>query len=209
MDMDCLLENDILVNWLLQYGGLALFFLLAIGIVALPVPEETLMVLTGLAMHSGKLPITSTIIAAYGGSICGITMSYWLGRTAGVYFFHKYGKWLGIREKQLQKVHIWFEHWGKWTLLFGYFIPGVRHFTGFTAGTTDLEYKHFALFAYTGAIFWVSTFLSIGYFFGNYCFAVLKGLELSGEEIVIGSIVLACGGYIAYRYIKRKRHHHN
>ena len=43
--MDALLDCTELSNWILQYGSIALFILLMLGIIALPVSEETLMVI--------------------------------------------------------------------------------------------------------------------------------------------------------------------
>ncbi len=103
-------------------------------ILALPIPEETLMVVAGALMSHGKLEIPQTIIAAFLGSLCGITSSYLLGRTAGHFLVHRYGKWIGVGQKQLDKAHLWFERFGKWTLFIGYFVPGLRHFTGFLQG---------------------------------------------------------------------------
>lgn len=167
--MEYLPDMENFSNWLLQYGGFALFGLLALGIVALPIPEETLMVVAGALMYHEKLTIPSTLMGAYLGSMCGITLSYILGRTAGHYLTHRYGRFLGLTEKRLKKAHDWFEKYGRWSLVVGYFIPGIRHFTGLVAGTTDLEWEYFTVFAYTGALIWVSTFLSIGYFFNEYC----------------------------------------
>lgn len=197
--MDFLPEQSTLFLWLEHYGSLVLFILLALGIIALPVPEETLMIVGGILMRQGVLNITATPLAAFGGSITGITISYLLGRTAGHYLVHHYGNYIGLTEKRLERIHIWFEKLGKWTLFIGYFIPGVRHFTGFFAGMTELHYKQFALFAYSGAIFWVSTFLGIGYFFGGYCFEVYTNLKLGWVEIISGfviSIILLC----VYKY---------
>lgn len=205
--MECLTNNEGLVQWIIYYGPIALFCLLAVGILALPVPEETLMVLTGIVMQSETIPIIETTLAAYGGSMCGITMSYFVGRTAGIFFVHKYGKWVGLNDKILDKVHQWFDKWGKWTLVVGYFIPGVRHFTGLIAGTSKLEFGTFALFAYVGAVLWVSTFLSIGYFFGNYCMSFLKALEMPGEEVVIGISLTAAALAAFYFWYKRRNNH--
>ena len=174
--MELLSENSTLSLWLLHYGSFALFGLLAVGIIAVPVPEETLMVLAGVLMSQGNLSVVATPLAAFLGSVCGISVSYWLGRTAGHNFLHRYGKWVGLTEKRLKKAHNWFERFGTWTLLIGYFIPGLRHFTGFSAGSTDLELNRFALFAYSGALLWVSTFLSVGYFFGDYWVAFFARL---------------------------------
>lgn len=153
--------------WLLHYGSFALFVLLALGIFALPIPDETLMLIAGTFIASGKLYAVPTFIAAMLGAISGISISYIIGRTAGTFLVHKYGHWLGLTEAKLRRVHNWFERIGRWALLIGYFIPGVRHLTGYAAGITEMAYKHFALFAYSGAIIWVSVFLSLGYYVGN------------------------------------------
>jgi len=200
--MDALAENSTLQMWLIQYGSIALFFLLAIGILALPVPEETLMVIAGALMNLGKLPMLQTIIAAIMGSLCGITASYILGRTAGQFLIHRYGRWVGIRQEQLDKAHAWFERFGKWTLFFGYFIPGIRHFTGFSAGMTSLHFRDFALFAYSGALIWVATFLSFGYFFGNYGYSVFENIEVSVDDIMT---VLLLAIFIFLIYLVKKR----
>lgn len=188
--MECLLENEYLSAWLLQYGSFALFSLLVVGIIALPVPEETLMVVTGILMGQGKLNIPVTVFAAYAGSICGITISYLLGKTLGYYFVHRYGSWVGLTEKKLAKAHLWFERVGKWALVIGYFIPGVRHFTGFSVGTTKMQYGKFALFAYTGALLWVSTFLSLGYFYSDQCITIFDSIKIGGEALIVAIFVL-------------------
>ena len=54
---------------------------------------------------------------------------------------------------------------GKWALIIGYFIPGVRHLTGYVAGGLRLPWRYFALFAYSGALLWVSLFIGAGYVF--------------------------------------------
>ena len=66
---------------------------------------------------------------------------------------------------------------GHWALTFGYFVPGVRHLTAYAAGMSDLEYPEFALFAYSGGVLWVSTFLGLGYFLGDRWEAVQSHIE--------------------------------
>lgn len=199
--MNCFIENELLLNLLLNYGSLVLFSALILGIIALPIPEETLMVFAGAFMNQGILLIPSTLLAAYLGSMIGITVSYYLGKTGGKYIILKHGKWVGITEKHFEKAKNWFQHYGKWSLFVGYFIPGVRHFTGLTAGTTDVEYKQFALYAYSGALVWVTTFLSVGYFFGKYCFTILEMLDRQIVLIIIAAVVCL----IVYYYFKVMR----
>lgn len=181
---------DMFNVWLLNYGGLALFILLALGIIALPVPEETLLVFSGYLISQGTFIFIPTFIAAYLGSVCGITVSYLIGSTGGFYIAKKYGSYVGISEKKLAMAHDWFERFGKWVLFIGYFVPGVRHFTGVFAGISTLEYQHFALFAYSGAFFWVLLFLCVGYFFGNYYQNILKIVENNVELSVLTIIAV-------------------
>lgn len=182
--MECIDLNQTFVHLLLEYGSLVLFILLVLGIIALPIPEETLLIFSGALIAKGILHMHSTILAALAGSLCGISISYLLGLTGGHYLVKRYGNWVGITIKRLEQAKEWFNRFGKWSLFIGYFIPGVRHFTGFTAGTAGVEYHHFALFAYSGAVVWIATFLSLGYFFGEYCFSFLQEINLETVAII-------------------------
>lgn len=209
--LDILPDNESLTWWITHYGSITLFVLLLLGIVAFPIPEETLMVITGFLISQGTVSLIPNVIAAYLGSMCGITISYLVGRFIGKYVILKYGGWIGITEQRMLKTHYWFEEYGKWTLVIGYYIPGVRHFTGLLAGTAYLEYREFAKFAYFGAFIWVTTFLSLGYFvgdyclkFGNYCIDVFHEIEISDTWITVGIViaVLAIAIYIRKRFFK-------
>jgi membrane protein DedA with SNARE-associated domain len=201
--MDCVIINETFAHWLVEYGSFVLFFLLVLGIIALPIPEETLLVFSGALMAQKILNIPSTIVAAVAGSLCGITISYLLGLTGGSYLVQTYGSWIGLTPNRMEHAKTWFNRFGKWSLFIGYFIPGIRHFTGFTAGTARVEYHHFALFAYTGGIFWITTFLSLGYFFGDYCFAFLEEINFK-LVILIGTAALLVAGYIFWKKWSRK-----
>jgi membrane protein DedA with SNARE-associated domain len=204
--MDFIPDQETMRWWLLHYGFFSFFLLLALGVFALPVPDETLMVVAGALIKNGEMLFFPTYVAALLGSMAGITLSYVLGKTVGSRFLHRYGSIFGITEQKLEVAHNWFSHYGKWTLTFGYFIPGIRHLTGFAAGSSDLAFPQFALFAYTGAAIWATSFLSIGYFLGHYWkdFVVyweeIDHYTLSG--IGIGLALLALG-YFVYRKWKR------
>ena len=154
-------------SWITQYGYAGLFVLLMFGIVGLPVPDETLLVFCGYLIWKGRLQPVATFLAGLAGSISGITLSYWLGRTYGHRVIAKYGNLLGATEERIARVHRWFSRIGLWLLAVGYFIPGVRHFTALVGGTAELEFGPFALFAYAGAAVWVAFFLTLGYVVGE------------------------------------------
>ncbi|HTY64288.1 MAG TPA: DedA family protein [Acidobacteriota bacterium] len=163
--------------WIAHYGYMAIFLLLVLGIVGLPVPDEWLLTFAGYLIYKGHLQFWPAFAAAALGSMCGITVSYGLGRSLGLFLIHHYGRLFRVSQKDLDRVHSWFDRFGRWTLLFGYYVPGVRHFTAVVAGTSKMEYHLFAVFAYAGALIWTTTFVWLGYGFGDQWSAVLKAVE--------------------------------
>ena len=122
---------------------------------------------SGYLVYRGQFHFLPAVLTAYAGSICGITISYTIGRTGGLFLIHKYGSYVHFTKERLDRVHNWFERMGRWALFFGYFMPGIRHFTAIIAGSSELEPHVFAMFAYSGGLLWVISFVSLGYFLGE------------------------------------------
>ena len=184
--------------WISQYGYPAIFCLLVLGIVGLPVPDETLLTFTGYLVFRGDLRLPLAFAAAFTGSVCGITLSYVLGRTFGIALIHRYGKYVWIREEHVNRAHEWFERVGTWGLTFGYFVPGVRHFTAYAAGISSLEYPRFAAYAYSGALLWAATFIALGYFLGERWEVVSKNIHHKAAVVTVIAAALA-GAYWLWR----------
>ena len=53
---------------LTQYGYLAIFSLLVLGIIGLPVPDETLLTFTGYLVYQGHLSLPLALLSAFAGS---------------------------------------------------------------------------------------------------------------------------------------------
>jgi len=151
-----------------HYGYLGLFGLLMFGIIGIPVPEETLLTFAGVLVYRGHLELLPTLLAAFLGSCCGITVSYGLGRGVGRVVTKRFGRFVRVTPEQMDRVEEWFERVGHWALLWGYFLPGIRHLTALVAGGTRLRYRDFALFAYGGAFLWSLTFVSLGALAGRH-----------------------------------------
>jgi len=190
------MEQHVLA-WIAQYGYLAIFSLLVLGIVGLPVPDETLLTFTGYLVFRGHLSLAPAFLAGFAGSACGITLSYTLGRTFGLALIHRYGRYLRITEEHVEKAHAWFRRAGHWSLTIGYFIPGVRHFTAYAAGMSALEYPTFALFAYAGAALWAGTFIGLGYLLGERWQAVQANIDHYIAACAVAIVVLAAA-YLAW-----------
>jgi membrane protein DedA with SNARE-associated domain len=191
------MEQHILA-WITEYGYAAIVALLMLGIVGLPVPDETLLTFTGYLVFRGTFRLPLAFAAAFAGSACGITVSYSLGRIFGLKLIHRYGRYVRIREDHVEKAHAWFRKAGHWSLTFGYFIPGVRHLTAYAAGMSALEAPQFALFAYLGACLWVSAFLSLGYFLGDRWESVEHNIHHYLVYLTLAGVI-ALAGYFVWR----------
>jgi membrane protein DedA with SNARE-associated domain len=182
-----------LLEWLSHYGYAGLFLLLVLGIVGLPVPDETLLVFSGYLISKGRLHPALTFFSGLCGSVTGISVSYLIGRGFGYGFVQRYGRYVHLSPERIEFVNQWFHRIGHWLLTIGYFIPGIRHFTAFVAGMSNLEYQTFAAFAYPGAAIWIASFLALGYFVGDKWQTTLAALHhyLVAITIAVGVIVSA------------------
>lgn len=190
--------------WIHQYGYAGIFSLLTLGIVGLPVPDEWLLTFSGYLVFKKTLMFVPTFGAAFCGSACGITISYTLGRIFDTYVVVKYGSYLHITPAMLARVHSWFERRGRWTLLVGYFIPGVRHLTGYVAGASELSFSNFALFAYSGAFCWAAAFITLGYYLGEEWNRVLESLD-NTKILMIGFAAAAAIVWFVFVYMRRRK----
>ncbi|MFD7522034.1 bifunctional DedA family/phosphatase PAP2 family protein [Paenibacillus chitinolyticus] len=153
---------DFLTNLISQYGYGLIFLFLFLEMLALPLPGEMMMSYIGLSIYEHKLNWLLSIVSANTGILAGVTLSYWIGYRLGRPFIEKYGHRVHLSEERVNKLTRWFEKYGEKILFVAYFIPGIRHVTGYFCGVTRMTFRRYALFAYTGAIFWASLFISLG-----------------------------------------------
>ncbi|WP_377866647.1 DedA family protein [Bacillus sp. R86525] len=145
-----------------DYGYLAIFLMLLLGIVGLPIPDEVIMTVVGYFTNINVLNYELAILVSFVGALLGTVISYMIGKKAGRPFIDKYGKWIGLKEKRMNKVAKWMEKYGPYSLVFGYFIPGTRHITCYLSGVSKMNLKTYILFAAIGAFLWCFTFITIG-----------------------------------------------
>jgi membrane protein DedA with SNARE-associated domain len=196
--------REIAFQWIGLHGYAGIFSLLVFGIVGLPVPDEWLLTFSGYLVFKQTLRFIPTFAAAFLGSACGITLSYALGRIFDAYVLLKYGSYVHITPDRLKRVHSWFERRGRWTLLAGYFIPGVRHLTGYVAGASELSFPNFALFAYTGAFCWAAAFITLGYMLGEEWNRVLQSIDET-KFTMIGLAAAVIAGWLIFGYLRRRK----
>ncbi|WP_052476491.1 DedA family protein [Cohnella kolymensis] len=157
---------EYLTHLLEQYGYAVLFTALWLEMLALPLPGEFLMSYAGLIVYQGHLTWLTSIVVAGLGVCLGMTSSYWIGYRLGRPFFEKHGRRIHLGPDKLDRVSGWFQRYGNKLLIIAYFIPGVRHITGYFSGITRLPFRKYAAFAYPGAIIWVTVFITLGKLLG-------------------------------------------
>lgn len=150
-----------------QYGYIVLLIALMLELIAFPLPGEVLMTYCGYLIYENKMNWLISVTVATLGVCIGITISYYIGRVLEVDFFEKHGRYVHMDKKRLDKISLWFETYGNKLLIVAYFIPGVRHVTGYFSGITKVNYKKFAMNAYLGAFIWTTTFISLGKVLGT------------------------------------------
>jgi membrane protein DedA with SNARE-associated domain len=194
-----------LLQWIAAYGPPALFGLLFLGVFGLPVPDETLLTFAGVMVREGRLHVVPTVLAAVLGSMGGITLSYVVGRTFGLGVVDRFGRAFHVTRDDVARVERWFERSGRWLLMFGYFIPGVRHFTALVAGSSGLPAPVFARYAYTGAALWAATFITLGWYVGPAWEAALAAAHRHLAVAIVAIVILGGGYAIIHGWWLRRR----
>ncbi|MCJ8007389.1 VTT domain-containing protein [Lederbergia wuyishanensis] len=197
------MEN--ILSYIDQYGYIVLFIALMLELIALPVPGEILMSYAGYLVFQGHLNWAFCILAAGIGSCVGMTVAYGIGYKLGYPFIEKHGHRFHMGPDRLNRVSNWFSRHGNKMLIFGFFIPGVRHITGYFSGITRLPFKIYLIFAYTGAFMWTATFITIGKLLGPQWDQFHNSVK---KYLIIGALIGAVIFILIYLYRKNKQKLH-
>ncbi|MCL6586641.1 MAG: DedA family protein [Anoxybacillus sp.] len=186
-----------------HFGYIGIMIALAGGIIGLPVPDEVLLTYVGYNVSTGMMSYPLTLTCSFAGALLGITISYYLGIRLGSPFLHKFGPKLHITEKRIEQAKVLFTKMGPFVLFIGYFIPGIRHVSAFLAGINEYRFKKFSIFAYTGAFFWVFTFITLGRTLGRDWKMVKQYAEHYSSYLIPLFVVVAIISF--FFYLKNKK----
>ena len=101
--------------------------------------------------------------------------------------------------RHLPQVEVWFERYGKWTLFFGYFIAGLRHFTALAAGMSKVKIAHLRCSTLIRAACLGGLFRFIGYYLGAEWESLARSFN-RGALIAAGIVaVIAVAGWFLRR----------
>src|SRR6185436_16001471 len=140
------------------YAGAA--GLMALESMIAPVPSEAAMPFVGFQVADGKWSLWPAIAATSAGSLIGSLLSYWMGYYGGKPFVLKVGKYLLLKQRDLERTERFCnERSGPWWLFVSRFIPVVRHFVSIPAGIGRMPMVPFLTATLIGATMWNTSLL--------------------------------------------------
>ncbi|WP_138751460.1 DedA family protein [Paenibacillus sinopodophylli] len=194
---------DLLLTIIDEIGYFALFLVLCLGLIGLPIPNEAVVMTGGALSDSGLLmPIPAFIMTCLG--ICSaMTFGYSIVRFAG----SKLSNWFSSKKnigKFVEKAEQLSERYGGYAIGLSLCLPFLRHVTPYVMGMNRMPFKRFALFAYPSAFVWTLIYFVIGSFVGDQVQDLADHIYKYGLWIIYGlaAILLA---FIVYKYVKNKQ----
>lgn len=173
--MEALLE---FISSYVSYWPLAVFLLLLLAGLNLPISEDALIILSAAMVHQNPKLLLPTYVALYIGIFFSDIMVYTMGRLLSKGFLQFQFLKKKLTPEKLEWVSTNLEKHGLFTFITCRFIPfGVRNALFLCSGFVGLNPGKFLLFDSIAALISSSTLFFLVYFIGQ---AAKKGLEVIG-----------------------------
>jgi membrane-associated protein len=171
--------SQILQHW----GYPAIFFFVFLGNLGFPVPEETVLTLSGFLVWKGELHFFTTAVVGILSAIAGDNFGYWMGRRFGISAILRFGHLVFITADRVGKMQRLMWKYGPAGVFLARFIPGLRFLAGPLAGTASMPFRKFFIANCCGATIYVPLMVAVGY-------GVAVGLEdqLKRLESLLGNL---------------------
>lgn len=210
--LDMILHVDKALGTLItEYGAMAYAFLFGIvfaetGLVVFPfLPGDTLLFFAGTFSATGAMNVWLLMGLLITAAVTGNTLNYYIGSRLGQKVFTHDYKWLD--KAALAKTHAFFEKHGGKTIILCRFVPIVRTFAPFVAGVSAMTFAKFQLYNFIGAIVWVVSLVTAGYFFGSNEFIQrhLNTIVLIGVGAAVVPVMLSAMWKLGCKIFKQKQ----
>lgn len=145
---------EALQQFILHYGSFAIFLLMTLESVCIPIPSEVVVPYAGYLVYIHELSFVEVVIVATLANVVGGLIAYAIGRTGGRAFIAKYGRYVLLKNSHLDKAENWFSRYGEWTVFFGRLLPAIRTFISLPAGMAKMNLVKFVVYSALGSLPW-------------------------------------------------------
>jgi membrane protein DedA with SNARE-associated domain len=152
----------ILVGFIISGGYGSVILLMAIQSACIPIPSEVIMPLAGYALASTKLQLVILATVASLASNLGSIPAYWIGARGGRPMVERYGSFILLSRRDLDRVDHFFVRFGSIAVLIGRMLPIVRTFIAFPAGVAKMNQLRFHIYTFLGSWPWCYALAYVG-----------------------------------------------
>lgn len=188
--MDCF---EVISSLLLEYSYLAVFGVLLLCGVGLPIPEEVVLVGAGLVVFEEKASLWVMMIVTVAGILAGDSMLFVLGRRYGPQLLARPFFSRLLHAERMSKVRRQFDRHGVKAVFFARFFAGIRACVYFTAGTLGMRYRSFVLLDLAGALVSAPISVWLGMHFGAQIERLLAWVARFDR-----ALMFVLGAFVAY-----------
>ncbi|HET8575142.1 MAG TPA: DedA family protein [Candidatus Paceibacterota bacterium] len=169
-----------------------------------PLPSELIMPLGGFTASNGELNLFLVALTGAVGSVLGTLIWYYAGKLLGeertLLLTDRYGKWLAVSRKDVERALYWFNRYNKLAVFLGRIIPGVRWIISIPAGISKMPLTTFLIFSATGTFLWTLGLTYAGFLLGQNW----EATEDYATPITIAVLVVFVIWYL-FRFIRLHR----
>ncbi|MCX6345800.1 MAG: DedA family protein [Armatimonadetes bacterium] len=187
-------------------GYFGIVLMMGIESACIPLPSEIIMPFGGylVYLHPEKYTIWWMGVAGAVGCVWGSAAAYWAGKYGGRPFVAKYGKYVLVREKDMDKADLWFKRHGDAAIFFSRLIPVVRTFISFPAGISRMHFWRFIIYTFLGSLPWCLGLAWAGKYLGKEWDTKLKAYFHGADTVIVLVILVIIGLYI-YHHVKGEK----
>ncbi|MDB4963763.1 MAG: putative rane-associated protein [Myxococcales bacterium] len=185
----------------LGYPGL--FLLIVAESTMIPIPSLLVMPFAGFMASQGDFSLPVILVINSVAALLGSALSYWIGAAGGKPLLLKYGKYVFVRPKDLEKTEAYFAAHGKWTVLIARFLPVVRHIISIPAGIARMPLIPFFTQTFIGSTLWGGGLMILGYELGTRWESIAT--KAKRVDLVIAVVVVLALVGVGIGFIVRRR----
>lgn len=188
---------------LMQLGDVGVGVLVLVELVFPPIPSEVILPFAGYLSQAGSLSLPWLVVWSTVGSWLGSLVYYWIGRTIGMpRAVRIIAATRVIGRSDLERGAAWFERHGRWSVLVGRVIPGVRSVISLPAGAARMAMVPFSLLTIGGSAVWNTVLIGLGAALGSQHQRLQQYLEYVDYVVYV-----AVGVAVAVLVLRRIREH--